>query len=79
MVSMKTSFISLNTVYFIDHFVRLFFITFLFTRWLYDIGAVEAKDPLCQLLFFQAGEILGRHVKAVIQHMDKVSSFSQNS
>lgn len=35
-------------------------------------GAREAKDPLCQHLFFQAGEILGTHVRAVIQHMDKV-------
>ena len=35
-------------------------------------GANEAKDPLCQHLFFQAGEILGTHVRAVVQHMDKV-------
>lgn len=35
-------------------------------------GAKEAKDPLCQHLFFQAGEILGTHVRAVVQHMDKV-------
>jgi len=34
-------------------------------------GAAEAKDPLCQHLFFQAGEVLGTHVRAVIQHMDK--------
>ncbi|XP_020624472.1 N-acetyl-D-glucosamine kinase-like [Orbicella faveolata] len=35
------------------------------------VGAKEAKDPLCQHLFFQAGEILGTHVRAVVQHMDK--------
>jgi len=35
------------------------------------VGAKEAKDPLCQHLFFQAGEILGTHFRAVVQHMDK--------
>ncbi|XP_022807732.1 N-acetyl-D-glucosamine kinase-like [Stylophora pistillata] len=35
------------------------------------VGAAEDKDPLCQHLFFKGGELLGRHVKAVIQHMDK--------
>lgn len=35
-------------------------------------GAKEGKDPLCQHLFFQAGEVLGTHVRAVVQHMDKV-------
>nr|XP_058961592.1 N-acetyl-D-glucosamine kinase-like [Pocillopora verrucosa] len=35
------------------------------------VGALEDKDPLCQHLFFLAGELLGRHVKAVIQHMDQ--------
>lgn len=39
-------------------------------------GAAEVKDPLCQHLFFQAGEILGTHVRAVIQHMDKVRSLA---
>ena len=38
-------------------------------------GALEDKDPLCQHLFFLAGELLGRHVKAVIQHMDQVTYF----
>ena len=35
-------------------------------------GAAEAKDPLCQHLFFQAGEVLGIHIRAVVQHMDEV-------
>ena len=41
-------------------------------------GANEAKDPLCQHLFFQAGEILGTHVRAVVQHMDKVRPSPHN-
>lgn len=36
-------------------------------------GAAEDKDPLCINLFYQAGEVLGRHVTAVVQHMDDVS------
>ena len=42
---------------------------------MFDTGALEDKDPLCQHLFFLAGELLGRHVKAVIQHMDQVTYF----
>ncbi|KAK2572390.1 N-acetyl-D-glucosamine kinase [Acropora cervicornis] len=34
------------------------------------LGAAEDKDPLCINLFYQAGEVLGRHVTAVVQHMD---------
>ncbi|XP_068709146.1 N-acetyl-D-glucosamine kinase-like [Montipora foliosa] len=34
------------------------------------VGAAEDKDLLCLHLFNQAGEVLGTHVRAVIQHMD---------
>ena len=40
------------------------------------LGAAEAKDPLCQHVFCKAGEVLGTHVRAVIQHMDKVRTSS---
>lgn len=47
---------------------------FFFLPWFVFItGAAEDKDPLCINLFYQAGEVLGRHVTAVVQHMDDVS------
>ena len=49
---------------------RSFFSSLVFV---FITGAAEDKDPLCMNLFYQAGEVLGRHVTAVVQHMDDVS------
>lgn len=49
-------------------------LTFVFLLFaIFVTGAAEDKDPLCINLFYQAGEVLGRHVTAVVQHMDDVS------
>ena len=41
-------------------------------------GAAKDKDPLCMELFYEAGEVLGRHILAVAPKLDQVKHQQNN-